>query len=136
MEMWRNKKLVLMAMLVVVILVGTISGVALAQDANGDGSQCEDRHGALLDRVGEIYEANTGVAIDAEALRDAFVQARSEMRDQALQNCLQFLVDQEMITQEEADQYLDWWQARPDVSLTGPCGRGFGGHGFNGGMLK
>jgi len=128
--MWRNKKLVLMAMLATLILVGTISGVVLAQDETGDQNQCEDRYGALLERVAGIYEANTGVAIDAEALRDAFSQAQSDMRAEAMQEHLQSLVDQGTINQEEADQYIEWWQSRPDVTLASPCGPGFGGNGF------
>jgi hypothetical protein len=113
-------------------LVGGIAGGVVAAADNtsnntGDQSQPTDRYQALLDRVCAIYEENTGVAIDSEQLKDAFAQAQSEMQDEALKSWLQNLVDEGKITQEEADQYLEWWQARPDVTLPGPRGLGFGG---------
>jgi len=133
--MWQHKKLILMATLAIVVLAGTIGGVALAQD--DDTSQGTDRQGALLEKVGTIYEQNTGVALDLDQLRTAFTQAQREMREEAMQNRLQTLVEEGTITQEQADEYLTWWQSRPDLplgagdlSLGGPCGRGFGGHGF------
>jgi hypothetical protein len=124
--MWRSKKFIV-AVVMAVVLVGSISGVALAAD-NGDDSQPETEHGAILERVCEIYQENTGVTIDQEALKDAFAQAQSEMQAAALENHLQSLVDAGEITQEEADQYLEWWESKPDVSI------GFDFHG-HGGML-
>jgi len=124
--MWRSKKFVLVALLAAVLLVGSIGGVAFAQTENGDESQPKARCGALLDRVCEIYEQKTGDVIDQEVLKDAFAQAQSEMRPEAiknrfemrpeaLQNRLQNLIDEGKITQEEADQYKAWLQARPDM---------------------
>jgi len=116
--MWRSKNFIIIAVLAVVVLVGSIAGVALAAD-NGeeDGSPPEARQGALLDRVCEIYQENTGVAINPQELKDAFAQARSEMWDKALHSRLQKLVEQDKITQEQADQYKEWWQSRPDVPI-------------------
>jgi hypothetical protein len=45
------------------------------------------------------------------------------MQDEAPQNWLQKLVDEDKITQEEADQYLEWWQARPNITFG--LGEGF-----------
>jgi len=64
--------------------------------------------------------------MDSGQLKDALDQARSEMQDEALESRLQNLVDEGKITQEEADQYLEWWQSRPDIELPLP---GLGGHG-------
>jgi hypothetical protein len=132
---WRSKKFIIVTVLAAVVLVGSIGGVVLAQTGNGDedGSQLEARHAALLDRVCEIYEQNTDVAINADELQNAFAQAQSEMMEEALENRLQNLVEQGKITQEEADQYKAWQQARPDMPLPGPFEH-FGGHGFPGGM--
>jgi hypothetical protein len=93
----------------------------------------ETRQQALLDRVCQIYQQNTGVAIDPQQLKDAFTQAQRELQDEALQSRLQKLVDEGRITQEEADQYLTWWQSRPNIEL--PELGGFGGHGHRGGMM-
>jgi hypothetical protein len=98
--MWRSKKFVLVALLAVVVLVGSIGGVALAQE-NEEGKP----RVTLLARVAEI------LGIDQQQVEDAFAQARSEARD----NRIQDLVDQGKITQEQADQYKAWLQARPDM---------------------
>jgi hypothetical protein len=90
----------------------------------------ETRQEALLDRVCQIYQENTGVAIDPQQLENAFAQAQREMQDEALQSWLQKLVDEGKITQDQADQYLQWWQARPDIELPE-----LGGHGHGGGMM-
>lgn len=132
--MWRNKKLILSAVLAAVLLLGTLGGVVLAQDDVGNETQVQDRCGVLLDKITTVYEENTGVAIDEEQLKEAFKQAHREMVNEAVQTRLQKMVENEVITQEEADQYLEWWQARPDVQLGGPGLRGFGGGGFHGAM--
>jgi hypothetical protein len=130
--MWRRKKLTIVVLLTVVVLVGSIGGVVLAQTENGDERQPGARNGALLDKVYEIYNAaNPENPIDREALEAAFAQAKGEMRDEARQSYLQRLVEGGRITQLEADQYEEWWQARPDTQLSRRLGR-LGGHGFGG----
>lgn len=121
--MRRSKKLIMVAVLAAVVLVGSIGGIALAN--NGDDSQPGASFEGLLDRVCAIYKNNTGNDIDPEALENAFDQAREEIRTEAMQNRIQSLVEQGQITQEQADQYLEWQQSRPDV----PFGFGFRGHG-------
>jgi polyhydroxyalkanoate synthesis regulator phasin len=92
-----------------------------------------DRHQALLDRACVIYQESTGVAIDSEQLKDALEQAQGELQDEALEDRLQNLVDEGKMTQEEADQYLEWWQSRPDIEAPLP---GLGGPGPGGGMTQ
>lgn len=103
--MWRSKKSILIVLLAALLLVGGATGIVLAQTENGDESQPK----TLLDRVAEILN------IDQQELKDAFAQAQSEMRDEALDNYLQKLVDAGKITQEEAAQYKAWLQERPDM---------------------
>ncbi len=123
--MWRSKKFIVGAVLVAVVLAVSIGGAVLAAD-NGSNNQTETKTGTpLIDRVLEIYQEQTGVAIDLEVLKDAFAQARSEQLATALQNRLDQMVADGVITQGEADAYLEWWQARPDISL----GLGLRGHG-------
>ena len=125
-EMWRSKKFIAIVLAAVLLGGGTVGVVLAADNGDKDGSLPE----ALLDRVCAIYQENTGNDIDSEALKDAFAQASSEMRNEALQSRLQNLVDQGKITQEQADQYLEWWQAKPDVpagfGFRGRCGHCFG----------
>jgi hypothetical protein len=71
----------------------------------------------LISKVANI------LGLPEQQVADAFKQARQEMQDEALQNWLQKLVDEGKITQEEADQYLEWWQARPNTTFG--LGEGF-----------
>ena len=107
--MWRSKKFIV-ALLATVLVVGSIGGIALANTENGDDSQPE----TLLDRVAEIL-VGKGINITSEQLKEAFTQAQSEMRDEALDSRLQNLVKEGKITQEQADQYKAWLQERPDM---------------------
>jgi len=126
--MFKSKRFIVGVVLVAVILAGSIGGAVLAAD-NGDGDPVP-RHEAMLDRVSEIYEQNTGVAIDQEALKDAFAQAQDEGRTEAMQNRLQTLVEEGKITQEQADEKLDWLGQKPDF----PAGFGFKSRGARGKM--
>jgi len=131
--MWRSKKFIIVAVLAAVVLVGSIGGVVLAQTGNEDANQPSAQQETLLNKVCAIYEKNTGTAIDAQQLQKAFDQARTEMRNEALDNYLKKLVDEGKITQEQADQYKAWVEAKPDVPILRPgfpgagMPRGFGG---------
>jgi len=117
--MSRGKKIILISLLATLVLVGSIVGVVFAQTGNENNSSGK----TLLARVATI------LGIDQQKLEDAFAQAQREMRDEALNNRLQELVKQGTITQEQADQYKQWRQSRPDIPLPGPFGhfgRGWG----------
>jgi hypothetical protein len=127
--MWSTKKFIIIMVVAAALAVVGVGGVVLAQQANGgeDETQPGAQQAALLERVCAIYEDNTGTAINAEDLQNAFAQAQSEMREEALQNYLQNLVDNGKITQEQADQWKSWWQSRPEDL---PFAHGFPGHGM------
>jgi hypothetical protein len=129
-----KKKPLVITLIAIAAAVGISAGVVLAQDE--DNPQPEAQHEALLEKVCEIYEDNTGVAIEPEALQDALIQAREEIAAQAREDHLDKLVEEGVITQEEADQLEDWWEARPDTALSpgpffrdGPGGPQMGGFG-------
>jgi len=100
--MRRSKKLLIAGVLAVVVLVGSISGLALAQTGSTDTTSGK----TLLARVAAI------LGIDQQKVENAFTQAKDEMRDEALQK----LVEQGTITQDQADQYKAWLKARPDTT--------------------
>ena len=132
--MWRSKKFIAIVVASVLVIGGLVGGIVAADTGNEDEWSPGAQHAAMLDRVCAIYQENTGTPIDPEALQDAFAQASSEMRAEALQSRLQKLVDEGQISQDQADQYLEWWQGRPeDMPLPSPFGR-FGSHGFRGDM--
>jgi len=64
--MKRGKKFVLFTVLSSMLLVGSITGIVLAPTVNGDESQPEAGREVLLEQACEVYEENTGVAIDSQ----------------------------------------------------------------------
>jgi hypothetical protein len=135
--MWKRKWFIPVVVVSVLLIAGIVGGVVAAgSDSSGnaeDQSQITDQYQALLDRVCAIYEEKTGVAIDSEQLRDALDQAQGELQEEALETRLQNLVGEGKITQEEADNYLEWWQSRPDIEVPLP---GLGGPSHGGGMMQ
>jgi LPS O-antigen subunit length determinant protein (WzzB/FepE family) len=122
--MWKSKKVILITLLAVTIVAVSAAGIAAAQEDETEGvNPCEARYVAMMDRVCEIYETNTGVSLDAEQLQEAFAQARRAMFMEAMESYMQRLVDEGVITQGEADEYVEWWQAKPDIVMPGPSGR-------------
>ena len=85
------------------------------KDLRNLASRGQDWREALMTRVAEIVED-----IDQQELEDAFNQAQSELREQALDNRLQKLVEDGVLTQEQADAYKTWLEARPDIPRLGP----------------
>jgi len=110
--MRRSKKIILISLLSLVVLAGSIGGVALAQ-TDDEESQPEPRCGALLDKVCVIYNENTDPDIDCDALKAAFAEAGNQLRDEARDRFHQRLLD-EGITQEQIDQFEAWLESRPD----------------------
>ena len=137
--MWSIKKFLIALAIAAVLAVASIGGVVLAQeDGNGDGTQPEAKHAALLERVCEIYEDNTGTAIDAEELQAAFAEAQSEAREAAMEARLAKMVEDGVIDEAQAQEIKDWWESRPEGLPLGPrlhggmMQRGFGGPGDSG----
>ena len=122
--MWRSKKLIVAALLIAVVLVGSMAGVVLANEGE-DENQQETIGDTLLNRVCEIYEENTGVAIDCTALQEAFAQVQSEKRDEAMFKALDKAVEEGRIDSDEAEAIKGWWGDRPET-----LGRNLFGHAF------
>ncbi len=118
--MRKNKKLIIIAVVVGIVLVGSLAGAAFAQTASTDGNSGK----TLLARVAAI------LGIEQQKVEDAFTQAQKEMQNEALDSYLKKLVESGKLTQEQADQYKTWMQSRPDV----PLGPGFKMHGRFPGM--
>ncbi len=149
--MWRKKKFILIAILVPLVVVGSLVGVALAQTASTDnamvgkslaGSTANTTAGnTLLARVAKI------LGIDQTKVENAFTQARKDMQNEAMDSYLKNLVTEGKITQAQADQYKTWWQSKPDMTQEKtplrawttkraevPLPGSYGGRGFMGGM--
>jgi len=113
-----SKKFLLIGILCVVLVAGTLGGFAIAS-ADDEESTDTARPGInqteLMEKVAEIYERNTGTAIDPEELQNAFNEARTQVMTDAHDEFLQSLVDEGKITQEQADEWKAWLDARPDT---------------------
>lgn len=123
--MWRSKKFIITALVAAAVLAGSLGGIALAHTENDPDSS----HSSLLERITAIL-VDDGVNITSEQLKDAFTQATGELRDEALENRFQALVEAGKLTQEEADQLKEWLESKPDTSFRS----GFRGHGRFPGM--
>ncbi len=143
--MKRGKKIALIVLLVVIALVGTIGGVALAQSGDDENNQAETTYGQFMERVCAIYQEKTGVAIDPQTLRDSLTQAGDEKKEQIRNQFRQRLIDEGVFTEEELTELEDWWGAKPDIATEFPrfqnrvmhrfshgFGGGFGGWCING----
>lgn len=112
--------------LVVSLLVGVLSlavagGTILAQsDEDGEGSLIK----SFAARVATI------LGLDEDTVQDAFDQANREMHDEGLEQKLDQMVEEGLISPEDKDAQLDWYKSRPDSIV--PGFPGMKGHGFRG----
>lgn len=113
--MWQNKTFLTIGVLTAVTLTAILGGVAIAQadDESSTTTQCNET--SLMEKVASIYESNTGTTLDPQELENAFVQAREEIRAERRYQCLDELVEQGKITQEQADQWKAWLETKPEV---------------------
>jgi len=111
--MHMKKKILIIGVLCVVVLAGVLGGFAIASADDSNSNRT-----TLMDKVAEIYQKNTGTAIDAQELQKAFTEAGSSLRQEMRDQMLQKLVDDGKITQEQADAWKAWLDARPDKALT------------------
>jgi Na+-transporting NADH:ubiquinone oxidoreductase subunit NqrC len=113
MNMWRKKKFIIIAVLTMVVLAGILGGVAIANADDQNTNQTQADGTKLLDKVAEIYQKNTNVAIDSQELQKAFTEARNQITTDARNQYFQKLVEDGKITQEQLDAYNKWMESRP-----------------------
>jgi len=109
-----SKKLrVLISALVVALLLTVGTTVTVMAEGEEETAPPAEEAGEneFLERVADI------LGIDSETLIDAFEQARQEMCEDAFISRLDEAVEEELITQEQADEILEWWLQRPDDAI-------------------
>jgi multidrug efflux pump subunit AcrA (membrane-fusion protein) len=121
--MWRNRKFMVVAIIVGVMLVGTVATVALAQTSPTTPTGAK----TLSARVAAI------LGIDQSKVDAAFAKAKTDIENEALDARLKAAVDSGRMSQAQADQYRSWWQSRPQ-GVPGPGMGGRMGRGGIGGM--
>jgi hypothetical protein len=100
------KKLrIIMPLAMAMVAVAVISfSVALAQENENSDSNASK----LAVKVAEI------LGLDAAVVDDAIRQASEELKGEAIQKKLNALVENGRLTQEQADEYPNWIQSRPE----------------------
>lgn len=127
-----NKRRWLYALILTGLLVIGITGGAVL--AHGGGENGDSPVKSFASRVAGI------LGLNESQVQDAFKQARTEMQDEALQAKLDKMVESGRLTQEESDEYKEWYDSRPDTLTPGFGGRkfhfgqGFGSRRFHHGM--
>ncbi len=108
-----SKKVKVLISILVVALLLTMGGIKMVM-AEGEEETTpppEASKKGLLERVADILE------IDQEDLINAFKQAQQEMKEEVFINRLNQAVEEGRITQEQADEVIEWWEQRPDDAI-------------------
>ncbi len=113
-----RKRWIVVSVVMAALAIALTGGAILAQDDSDD-----DSSKSFAGRVAEI------LGLDEDTVADAMEQAKEDMRDEAIKAKLDALVEAGEITQDEADEYLEWLEDRPDVDFGRGHGRGFRGKG-------
>ena len=80
-----------------------------------------------------VAEAATILGVETETLESAISQAKRAMENEMVRAGVDAMVEAELITQAEADEYVQWFEARPSFLDNLERGRKFGrGDGFGG----
>jgi len=108
-----SKKVKVLISVLVVALLLTVGATAtvMAEGEEETTPPPEVSENGLLDRVADI------LGIDQEDLINAFKQAQQEMRGEAFISRLNQAVEEGYITQEQADEIIEWWELRPDDEI-------------------
>jgi hypothetical protein len=112
--MWKSKKFIIISVVVaVVVLAGASIGVAFAADnpPPPNAQNAQTARTQLMERVAQI------LGIDQSKLESAFQQAAKEQAGQKMDQYLKDMVGSGKITQQQADQYKQWMQSKPDFQL-------------------
>ena len=109
--MSKRVKVFISALVVALLLTVGATVTVMAEGEEETTPPPEVSENGLLDRVADI------LGIEEEDLINAFNQARQEMREAAFVDRLNQAAKDGLITQEQADEILKWWQQRPDEAL-------------------
>ena len=109
--MSKKVKILISALVVAVLLTTGATATVMAQEEEETVPATETSEEGLLDRVADI------LGIDKQDLVNAFEQARQEMWDEAFINRVNQAAAEGLITQEQADEIIKWWEQRPDDAI-------------------
>ncbi len=118
-----RKRWFFVSLVVGLLALALTAGAVLAQSDGDDGSLGVKTFAA---RVAAI------LGLDEGQVQDALTQAAGEARDEQLQSKLDQMVENGRITQEQADEKLQWFEDKPDGMMGKFHFRGHGRQGMRG----
>ncbi len=92
------------AAVAVVVMLAAAGGAIMAQESEGK----ESRFSAFAERVASI------LGLEADDVEDAMEQAKQELAEEARDDKLAMMVEKGMFTQQQADDWKAWMEARPE----------------------
>jgi len=105
-----SKRMKVLVAVLAAILLLSVGGTAMVMAQEEEPTPTpEAGANGLLARVADI------LGISQDELGNAFRQAQQEMRQETFLRFLDKAVAQERITQAEADEFLEWWEQRPET---------------------
>ena len=105
-----RKRWIFVSLMVGALALVLTVGAVLAQS---DDSDSDSRMGKFAERVASI------LGLETSQVQDAMEQAKTELRQEGLQEKLDSLVESGEITQEQADEFKTWVEAKPDGAFMG-----------------
>ena len=122
-----RKRWLLIPIVVLLVALGVAGGAVLAEQiSDGDKVKGNGDKNGFAARVAEI------LGLDEDTVADAMEQAKKEMHEEYVQAWLEKMVESGRITQEQADEYRNWLDDRPE-GFEKSWEKGFGRHhGFRG----
>ena len=105
-----RKRWIFVSLMVGALALVLTGGAVLAQSDDSDG---DSRMGRFAERVASI------LGLETSQVQDAMEQAKTELRQEGLQEKLDSLVESGEITQEQADEFKTWVEAKPDGAFMG-----------------
>ena len=111
----------------------SIGAVAvMGQESSSDTDDSETTIQSFVSRVAENLE------LDEDTVQDAFDEARDDLKEDlkaahraAIEEKLEAAVEDGEITQDQMDEYLEWYDDKPDdLGISGSKGGHHGGFGF------
>jgi hypothetical protein len=112
-----SRKMKILVSVLVAVLVFTIGGTAMALAQEDEDEEEELVTGVeangLLSKIAEILD------IPEDELREAFAQAREELREEKFNETFYQLIDEAeeegLITTDEAEAIREWWEQKPEA---------------------
>ena len=108
-----RRRWILVSALAAVVAVGIGGGAVLAQSADTD-ERSPIR--GFVSRVAEV------LSIEETKVREAFDQAASDMKEEAVQAKLDAMEESGKITPEQREEWKEWKESMPDGLLHGSRG--------------